>query len=103
MFIRWFLALLCVLASIRVFAQESELDECLDAGSFCNESAPILMDESCGEKFYRFRGRIAWKPLLNVGPVTVSVRTRSLAFKTVYPLYLEIEARRDAQDSTCVR
>ena len=95
------LGLLLVSAS-SALAQETELEECLDQGTFCSESAPILMDESCGEKFYRFRGRITWPPLLNVGPVTISVRTRALLFQTPYPLYLEIIARDSTFPDECV-
>ena len=86
-------------------AQEAtELYDCvgdLDTDDFCSDSDGILVDEGCGATFNRYIGRIAWPALRNVGPVTISVRTRYVRFGTTHlPLYVEVRGRDDPEEGT---
>jgi hypothetical protein len=83
-------------------AQEpSELYDCVDDADgpgFCSEdSIPILEDQGCGATFNRYHGKIAWPVLRNVGPVTISVKTRVRRFPELtieyLPLYVEVVGR----------
>ena len=87
-----------------------ELYDCVDDADgpgFCTrDSTPVLEDEGCGATFYRYHGRIAWPVLRNVGPVTISVKTRVKRFpetQTRYlPLYVEVVGRTfDHDDFRC--
>ncbi len=101
---RSFLFILLLLAASPVGAQEpTELYDCVDDADgpdFCSDSTAVLVDEGCGAAFNRYHGRIAWPVLRNVGPVTISVRTRYLPFGwTFLPLYVEVRGRTQAADS----
>lgn len=71
-------------------SQDLELHECLYEGSACSTSAGVLLDESCGERFYYFRSGITWPPLRYERPITISVETRWLDRLTLFPLYIAI-------------
>ena len=89
------LALLLATA-FRAGAEEpTELYDCLDDANgpdFCRtDSTVVLVDEGCGVTFNRYHDTIAWLVLRNVGPVTISVKTRYVRFgRTLLPLYVEI-------------
>jgi hypothetical protein len=85
-----------------VGAQETELEDCLGPNTrACSDSERFLVEDSCGAASYRFIGRVAWPPLKNVGPVTISVRTRAVSqVHTVFPLYFEIRGLHTFSDST---
>ena len=81
------------------------LFECLDSGNFCSDSSGTVIDASCGESFYVYPGRIAFRPVLtNTGPVTISARTVNVGGNTIYPVFIEIAPlQASAQDcSTAV-
>jgi hypothetical protein len=72
-------------------AQETSLQDCLGDGTVaCYDSTAILLDESCGGRFYNYRGRVAWPLLRNVGPIVISATTRWLPDRTPFPLYIEV-------------
>ncbi len=93
---REFWIALILLVATRVGAQEpTELYDCVDDADgpgFCTgDSTVVLVDEGCGATFNRYHGRIAWPVLRNVGPVTISVKTRYVRFSTTQlPLYIEV-------------
>lgn len=74
------------------FAQDADLEHCLRDGGFCSETPAAVVDSSCGQVFYAHRGRLAWAPLRNTGPVTIAVQTRRKDLRTVFPLYVELVA-----------
>ncbi len=73
-------------------AQEVELDHCLLDGGFCGETPVAVVDSSCGQVFYAYRGRLSSAPLRNAGPVTIAVQTHRKNLLTSFPLYVEIVA-----------
>lgn len=90
-----------LLVAVSVAAQEpTELYDCVDDADgpdFCtSDSTVTFLDASCDATFNRYRGRIAWPVLRNVGPVTISVKTRAV-YRTIpsllLPLYIEVTAR----------
>ena len=92
------LALLLAIA-VHAEAQEpTELYDCVDDANgpnFCTtDSTVALVDEGCGATFNRYHDTIAWPVLRNVGPVTISVKTRYVRFgRTYLPLYVEVRGR----------
>lgn len=48
-----------------------------------------VFDPSCQRRYQNFYGRVAWYPLLCVGPITVEVEARQTP-DTRYPLYVEV-------------
>jgi hypothetical protein len=59
-------------------------DVCLDV------SVGDYWDPTCGARYYSsFRGRIAWRPLLYVGPITLEVLAHTTP-GTRYPIYFEV-------------
>lgn len=101
---REFLLVLVLVAATRAGAQEpTELYDCVDDADgpdFCtSDSTVVPVDEGCGATFNRYRGRIAWPVLRNVGPVTISVQTRNVRFGTTnLPLYIEVRGRGQPAD-----
>jgi hypothetical protein len=104
---RWRVFGLVVLlaAPARVDAEEPvELYDCVDDAdgpAFCSsDSVAVLVDAGCGTTFNRYHGRIAWPVLRNVGPVTISAKTRVRREEvTQYlPLYVEVVGRVYAGD-----
>ena len=91
-----------VFVSLRSEAQvPTDLEDCVAIGaSFCTDSTAVLVDDSCGETFNRYYGRLAWPPLRNVGPVTIAVETIN-AQGTTYPLYVEVRGRNDSTSTDC--
>lgn len=57
--------------------------DCVDIGG------REVFDLDCQRRYQNFYGRIAWYPLLCVGPITVEVETKQTA-DTRYPLYVEV-------------
>lgn len=105
---RWvpFILALC-LVPVQATAQEpTDLYDCVDdedGPGFCaRDSTPVLVDEGCGATFNRYHGRIAWPVLRNVGPVTISVKTRVKRFPETQtqflPLYVEVVGRTFTND-----
>lgn len=92
------LALALVMASC-VQAQETELFSCLPDTAACFESPGELAAQSCGEDFYFHRGRLSWPALMAVGPITISVLTKTLTGDNPLPLYVQIV--RDLQTASC--
>lgn len=89
------LPLVLLLAAGAGAQEPTELYDCVDdtdGPSFCTyDSAAVLVDEGCGATFNRYHGVIAWPALRNVGPVTISVRTRAVIGRADYlPLYIEV-------------
>lgn len=84
-------------------APDVELDDCIGPSSqVCSNPPTLLPGDSCGPAFYRFNGRIAWAPLKNIGPVTISIQTRRDRF-TLLPLYVEVQANLSEVDTTTCR
>ena len=85
-----------LLLAVQTSAQEpTEVYDCVDDAdgpNFCTyDSTAVLVDDGCGATFNRYHGVIAWPALRNVGPVTISVRTRAVIGKADYlPLYIEV-------------
>jgi hypothetical protein len=73
-------------------AQDVALDRCLGDGEFCSETVDAVVDSSCGDVYYAYRGRLSWEPLRNAGPVTIAVRTHRKNFRVAFPLYVELVA-----------
>lgn len=98
------IALLCAAGANVSVAQDVELDDCLGPGSqMCTVSPAILVEDSCGSASYRFNGRIAWPPLKNAGPVTISVKTRIVdRFATTFPMYVELGTLGLNDSSVCI-
>ena len=72
-------------------AEESDLADCFGATSTaCAYDTSFVVDESCGKTFWYFRGCISWPPLVNIGPVTISVSTRAFRRDTLLPMAVEI-------------
>jgi hypothetical protein len=99
--------IVALLAAVRAGGQEpTGLYDCVDDADgpgFCTrDSTPVLVDAGCGATFNRYHGRISWPVLRNVGPVTISVKTRVRRFpetQTQYlPLYLEVVGRTFTND-----
>jgi len=100
----FFVAMLLVAAGVG--AQEpTEIYDCVDdpdGADFCSDSTAVLVDGSCGTTFNRYHGRIAWPALRNVGPVTISVKTRRIQFGTTsLPLYIEVVPRVPGESQGC--
>lgn len=74
----------------RASAQPTDLSTCLAVVSpTCNDVTGALALTECSRFFEWYYGRVAWYPLLNAGPITVSVE--ALAFSsTRIPLYVEV-------------
>jgi hypothetical protein len=89
----------------RLEAQQVELDDCVGPGSqMCTVSPIVLEEDSCGTASYRFNGRVAWAPLKNVGPITVSVKTRiANRPQTIFPMYVELRGQGNLTDTTTCR
>jgi len=81
----------------------TELEDCTGpSAEFCFDGAPALIDSGCGALFENYQGRIAWPPLRNVGPVTISVQARhTFTSQTFFPLYVEVQARRIDDPPIC--
>lgn len=97
------LIMVMVIAAQSGAQQPTELFDCLDdtdGPNFCSDSTAVLVDDGCGVTFNRYRGRIAWPVLWNVGPVTISVRTRQMDFAglTRLPLYVQVVNRQSPND-----
>jgi hypothetical protein len=76
------------------WAQLTEFEDCLGPGSLsCSYAPGAVLDSLCGHRFYEYQGIVAWPALRNVGPITISVRTRSIGRTTIYPLLVEISHR----------
>ena len=79
----------------------TELQDCVDDAdgpSFCtSDSTSILMEEGCDATFVRYHAKIAWPTLRNVGPITISVKTRDILFRPPQQVPLYIEVARDAE------
>src|SRR2546422_1404728 len=83
-----------------VQAQQSELFSCVASGGYCSDTTGDVLAEGCGQTFYQFTGRVAWPPLVNLGPVTIGVRT--LANQgTPYPIYVEIRDHTSIDPQGC--
>ena len=98
-----FLTILLGFAAGPIAGQEpTELYDCVDDAtgpSFCSDSTATLVDAGCGTTFNRYHGNIAWPVLRNVGPVTISVKTRYLPFAGAQlPLYVEVRGRTEVED-----
>ena len=98
---------LLLVVAVRAIAEEpTELYDCVDDADgpgFCTrDSTAVLVDEGCGATFTRYHGRIAWPVLRNVGPVTISVKTRVKRFpetQDIYlPLFIEVVGRTTSGD-----
>lgn len=84
----------------RAQAQQTILEDCIGPTSVVCSNPPVLLPgDSCGTPFYRFNGRIAWPPLKNVGPVTISIQSRRDPY-TLMPLYVEIRNLVANEDTT---
>jgi len=82
----------------------TELEDCAGpSADFCSDSTAVLMEDDCGETFYRHRGEIAWAALKNVGPVTISVKTLDRRFYMTFPLYVMVRGRTNPTDGTDCR
>jgi hypothetical protein len=102
---RTLLFALLVFGAGRAYAQmPTELYDCVDDAdgpNFCAyDSTAVLVDAGCGATFNRYRAKIAWPVLWNVGPITIAVKTRSILFKgpPQVPLYIEVASRNAQQD-----
>jgi hypothetical protein len=95
------IVLLCAVCDVAV-AQPSELSSCLELGSYCAES-PLdtlnIFGQYC-TTFVQFVGRLAFPPLVNRGPVTISVLTRA-SQSTTFPLYVEIRGHTGGDPMEC--
>jgi hypothetical protein len=91
-YMRCFLLSLGILlvALATTFAQETGLQQCLGDGDFCSETAAVLIDSSCTQVFYAYRGRVSWPALRNQGPITVAVQTHRNDPFAAFPVYVEI-------------
>jgi hypothetical protein len=91
----------CILSTARVEAGalSDSLDTCIEDSAFCSERPLSTFENPCGPDFTFVRGRVAWRPLRNTGPVTISVQTRSSAL----PLYVKVAPiTAGYPDSVCV-
>lgn len=88
---------LVILAGIMLFrcppagAQPTELSSCFEPGTFCAEAPFDTLETNgmdCGQTFRIIQGRVAFPPLVNVGPVTIRVRT--YGYPATTPLYVEV-------------
>ena len=102
---RSFLFAFLLVVAARSHAQmTTDLYDCVDDAdglNFCAlDSTAVLVDEGCGTTFNRYHAKIAWPVLWNVGPITISVRTRSLPFTPPpqVPLYFELVSRNPLPD-----
>ena len=101
---REFWVALMLLVAARAGAQApTELYDCVDdpdGPDFCTSDSTVeLVDAGCGATFNRYHGRIVWPVLRNVGPVTISVKTRYVRFGTTHlPLYVEVDSRAVPED-----
>jgi hypothetical protein len=69
----------------------TEIFRCLgtrDDPTCTDITGPIVITQ-CPRHFEIFYGRVAWYPIRNVGPVTISVETFA-HFLTRFPLYVEV-------------
>jgi hypothetical protein len=84
------------LPSAGLLAQPIEMSSCFEPGSFCSE-APMDTIETyglnCGRNFLISMGRVAFPPLVNVGPVTIRVLTYGRS--STAPLFVEIRGQRE--------
>src|SRR5262245_20267224 len=99
---RMLVVLLCAFA-VRASAQPTEFASCLEPGTYCSESALDTLElfaQDCGVTFVQFVGRLAFPPLVNRGPVTITVRTTSAVW-TPYPLYLEVRGHTPGEPESC--
>jgi hypothetical protein len=94
-----FLAVLPAVVAAR--AQETLLEDCLGEGTVaCHDSTAILLDESCGERFYNYHGHVAWPVLRYVSPIVISVKTRWIEGTTPFPLYIEVVPHHEPRCTT---
>ena len=100
-----FFALLLAVGTQSYAQMPTELYDCVDDAdglNFCAlDSTAVLVDEECGATFNRYHAKIAWPVLWNVGPITISVKTRSMPFTPPpqVPLYVELASRNLPMDT----
>jgi hypothetical protein len=87
----------------QVLSAPVELESCMSEAQHCGEVSVGRVDSSCTDYFYHFRGRVAWRPLENQGPITVSVLTKATTGQvTPWPLYIELLRNAWTSPDSCV-
>jgi hypothetical protein len=86
------LSIIAVCLGAGVQAQETALRDCAGPGSTaCVYDSSFVVGESCGQTFYYYRDRISWPPLVNVGPVTISISAWTP--QEDLPLFVEVRSQ----------
>jgi hypothetical protein len=100
---RWVAALFLIALHGESSGAPIEFESCMSALEHCSEVSVGRVDSSCAEQFYHFRGRVAWPPLQNQGPVTISVLTKGTTGQvTPWPLYIELLRNAWTSADSCV-